>query len=266
MKYAFSTLSCPTWSFREVIASAKDLGYDGVEIRGVSEEMFAPSVREFKEDKLADTLSYLKSLNIALPILSSAAEIAIPNKASSAIEEAKAYMELASRLGTPYVRVLTINSAAPAEGDLALAADSYAELCTFGLKLSVTPLIETNGPFCNTALLASFMSSISSENKGVLWDIHHPYRFLGESIDATLSNIGKWVKYVHVKDSVITNGKVAYKMTGYGDVPIKNAVLHLGNMGYCGYLTLEWVKRWNKELEEPGVALCQYISYIKQFN
>jgi fatty-acyl-CoA synthase len=265
MKYAFSTLSCPAWSFKEVITSAKDLGYDGVEVRGVSEEMYAPSVKEFRDDKIADTVSYLKSLCIEIPILSSGAEIAVPAKQEAAINEAEAYMELASGLKTPYVRILSVNSAAPATGDIALAKKTYSALCALGEKLGVTPLIETNGPFCDTAVLSAFMSEIPSDNKGILWDIHHPYRFNDESVDTTLSNIGKWVKYVHVKDSVISDGKLIYKMIGYGDVPVKDAVLHLSNIGYRGYLTLEWVKRWNKELEEPGVALCQYISYIKQY-
>lgn len=35
MKISFSTLGCPRWSWREILATACDLGYGGVEVRGV---------------------------------------------------------------------------------------------------------------------------------------------------------------------------------------------------------------------------------------
>ena len=35
MKLSFSTLGCPKLSFRDVLSIAKDLGYDGIELRGI---------------------------------------------------------------------------------------------------------------------------------------------------------------------------------------------------------------------------------------
>ena len=42
MKISFSTLSCPRWGWGEIIASAHDLGYDGIEIRGVGKDISVP--------------------------------------------------------------------------------------------------------------------------------------------------------------------------------------------------------------------------------
>ena len=39
MKLSFSTLGCPRWDMKEIVATAKDLGYDGVELRGVQSEL-----------------------------------------------------------------------------------------------------------------------------------------------------------------------------------------------------------------------------------
>ena len=47
MKLAFSTLGCPGWSFEEIFATAKDLGMDGIEIRGIGTEMYAPKAAPF---------------------------------------------------------------------------------------------------------------------------------------------------------------------------------------------------------------------------
>ena len=44
MKISFSTLGCPRWSWREILATACDLGYGGVEVRGVGNDISVPSI------------------------------------------------------------------------------------------------------------------------------------------------------------------------------------------------------------------------------
>src|SRR4051812_21874101 len=38
MKLAFSTIACPAWDFTAIAASAREFGYDGVELRGYFDE------------------------------------------------------------------------------------------------------------------------------------------------------------------------------------------------------------------------------------
>lgn len=40
LKIAFPTLGCPDWSWGETVAAAKDLGYDGLELRAVERELY----------------------------------------------------------------------------------------------------------------------------------------------------------------------------------------------------------------------------------
>src|SRR5947209_18767828 len=47
MKFAFSTVSCPTWDFETVAARAKEYGYDGVEIRGFLNESILTAANIF---------------------------------------------------------------------------------------------------------------------------------------------------------------------------------------------------------------------------
>ena len=60
----------------------------------------------------------------------------------------------------------------------------------------------------------------------------------------------------------MVNGKVSYRMMGYGDVPLKSVLKELGRIGYKGYLSLEWLKRWNPELQEPGIVFAHFVSYM----
>ena len=41
MKLSFSTLGCPRWTLKEIVATAKDLGFGGVEIRGIGDKINA---------------------------------------------------------------------------------------------------------------------------------------------------------------------------------------------------------------------------------
>ena len=63
MKLCFSTIGCPDWGFKEIFAVAKDLGYDAVEVRGIANELNAPSMKEFSDD-LEKTKLYLKMITI----------------------------------------------------------------------------------------------------------------------------------------------------------------------------------------------------------
>src|SRR5439155_369013 len=49
-----------------------------------------------------------------------------------------------------------------------------------------------------------------------------------------------------------------YVLTGTGDVPVKRQIAALAKIGYRGFFSFEWEKRWHPEIEEPEVAIEQY--------
>lgn len=261
MKIGFSTLGCPDWTLSEILATAKDLGYNGVEIRGIASEMYAPTMKCFSSEQIYKTLQKIAGLEI--PILTSNACIATKVNIDNNVKEAMEYIELAGKIGAKYVRIMCTNRAMLDDGDYELALGYYKALAKYGEKFSVTPLIETNGMFCDTELLKKFIEESGESNVGVLWDIHHPYRYGRETIAQTISNIGKYIKYAHIKDSIRENGATVYKMLGNGDLPLQEAVDSLKSIGYDGYITLEWVKRWQPDLAAPGIVFARYIDDIK---
>lgn len=261
MKLSFTTAGCPGWSFNEIFATAKDLGMDGVEIRGVGDRIYAPDIAVFSDENLPATVRRFAEAKMEISALDSDAALALADTDRPCVEEAKAYIDLASRLGCRYVRVMGTRRAAPEQGDLDGCLERYRLLCRYGADKGVTPLMETNGMFADTKLLKSFLDS-AGENCGALWDIHHPFRFFGESPRQTAENIGKYVRHTHIKDSVMSGGAPIYKMLGYGDLPIEAAVEELEKLGYEGYISLEWLKRWNPELTEPGIVFAHFASYM----
>lgn len=264
MKLAYSTIGCPDWDFASIIATAKDFFYDGIEIRGVEGELYAPAIKAFNQKHIENTKAKLKELNLEICCLTSAISIAINDNVEGIINKGKAYIDLASQLNAKYVRFMPSPVPYKDGGDINLAHNIYLKFADYGQDKGVTPLIETNGMFADTAVLKDFMESIDSDNKGVLWDINHPYRYNSESIETTISNIGKFIKHVHLKDSKIEDSRVKYKLMGQGDLPIINCIKELKKIAYKGYLSLEWVKLWEKDLEDPGIIIPLYSDYIKK--
>lgn len=268
MKLSFSTLGCPDWDFGEVFAVASDLGYDGIEIRGIAEEIYAPRVREFQSEYLESTAARLKSAGLEVPILTTSAFLGATSDISGAEFEVKEYVALAAKLGAPYVRVLGECCPEPRYGiDEGEVLRRFAALCDYAAGFGITLLIETNGYLADSAKMLDFIERVCRPNTGVLWDIHHTVRFFGEAPSETVARLGKYIKHVHVKDSVRgTNGKITYMLTGYGDIPVAEAYSALSSTGYSGFYSYEWVKRWSRELAEPSVAFYQYLNYMRELS
>ncbi len=262
-KLCFSTIGCPDWTFGDIISTAKDLNYQAVEIRSINGEVFAPTMREFNED-IKKTKDLLQRTGIKIGMFTSKSALANYSDKDKSLAEAKQYIELAQKMDVPYVRVMSTDKPYFDGGDLELCKRQYSELLDFAKGSGVTPLMETNGLFVDTKLLANFLDETAGNAGGALWDIHHPYRFNDESIKTTIANLGGHIKYVHLKDSVIDKGKVTYKMMGYGDVPIVEAIKSLKANGFDGYYTFEWVKMWNKELEDGGIVFAHFSNFMKK--
>ena len=143
MNLSFSTLACPRWSFEEMLAIAKDLHMNGIEIRGMGDTMYAPDMEIFSSANLPKTLKRLKETGLSIPILTSGAYFASAQQPGDPVGEACAYIDLAERLGVPYVRVMAEPTPQPEDGDLDLAAKKYAQVCAYAKGSGVTPELDS---------------------------------------------------------------------------------------------------------------------------
>lgn len=263
MKTSFSTLGCPNWPLAEILSTAKDLGYDGIELRGLGEDICLPNSRIFQSSNAENVKAELKRKGLYITCISTECEL--QKKNPEIIPQARAYIDLAEKFGSPYIRLLGDTNPWPGENvDAALVEKNLKSLIPYAEKAGVTLLIESNGVFSNTALLKELLDKIASPFAAALWDINHPVRYGSETPAETYGNIGTYVRHVHVKDSKPENGKLAYKMLGYGDLPLREAFSILKSNGYDGCISLEWTKRWNTELEEPGIVFSHFIYAVKK--
>lgn len=259
MKTCFSTLGCPEWSFSEIVSVASDLGFDGVEVRGILNELYAPAIDAFSPAHIAATKEKLSRLSLSIPCLASSCDL----NSEEVMDSAKAYVDIASALGVRYIRLLGDKDPTPSvEIHPKIIASNILEIAEYGQDKGVTPLIETNGFYAKTKTLGLMFSELKTKNVGILYDIHHPYRFFNENPEYTVKNIAPYIRHVHIKDSVMEGAKVRYRMVGEGNIPVRQIIKLLRDAGYDGFYSLEWVKRWDLSLEEPGIAFAQYKDFM----
>lgn len=266
MKLAFSTVGCPDYNWTEIYSMAKDLGFQGIEMRVTGGEYFSLHARPFKAENIESTLSDLKKRHLEIPCLSSNCSLKYKEKTEENIMKLMEYIELAYKLGTPYIRILA-DEHAKEEGEVDdnHVIEVLKKLMPFAEVKNVTLLVETNGVYADTSRLKNLLDSVPSDNIGALWDIHHPYRFKNEQPEETIRNLGAYVKYVHVKDSVMDGDKVSYRLMGEGDIPFEKACKSLESINYEGYISFEWVRNYAPDLENAGVVFPHFIHYMNQY-
>ena len=266
MKIAFSTLGCPDFDWSDIYSMAKDLGFDGIEIRGLGNEIFAVKAQPFTESQLPLTVKKLSELRLEIPCLSSGCCLKFADQAEQNYQEIVQYITLASKLGTPYIRILADLEPLPnGEVDDEVVLAALQRLIPVAEAKGVTLLLETNGVYSDTARLCRLLDKTASDAVAALWDIHHPFRFAGETPGKTVQNLGAYIKYVHVKDSIVENGVIQYRMMGERDLPINDIMLALRSIKYEGFISLEWVKRWAADLDDAGVVFPQFTNFMSRY-
>lgn len=264
IKLSFSTLGCPDWSFADILSTAKDLGYDGIEVRGVGREMFAPSAKPFRQENQEATRRKLTGLGLEIPCLTSGVRLNETFQIESHLADARKYIDLAQQMQVPYVRVIGDSGPEATPIPFDQVADHLRQVAEYASDKPVTILIENNGALAKSETLLELLEKVNAPNVAVLWDINHPVRNYGETAEHTFKMLGDKVRFVHVKDSVLEDGKLEYRMPGDGDLPIREVVSLLRGANWDGYLSLEWVKRWCLSLAEPGIVFPRYINYMRK--
>lgn len=266
MKLAFSTLGCPDFDWSDIYSLAKDFDFDGIELRGMGEDIFNLKGKPFAPENIAETKAHLEKLGLSIPCISSGCSLKFGEREEANIAELSDYIKLAGALGGAYIRILGDEKVFPdGEVDDATVIRQLLRLLPLAEQNNVTLLIETNGVYADTKRLANLLSHIESDNVGALWDLHHPYRVVGETPQQTVQNLGMFIKYTHIKDSLSQSGKVIYKLMGDGDLPIDACMRALRSINYEGFISLEWLKKYMPDLESAGVVFPHFRNYMSRF-
>lgn len=265
----FSTLGCPKWDWLEILDFASGHGYAAVELRGLQDTMDLPQRSEFSPAQLATTKAQLAQHELVISCLGSSANMHELDaaKRTAQLDEGRRFIDLAQALGAPYVRVFGNEYVPGVARDEMLThiARGLRELGDYAQGKSVTVLIESHGDFTDSPSLQSLLERAASPNVALLWDAHHTFVSGKEEPEETVRRLGSYIRHTHLKDSVAAGNDRRYVLTGTGTVPVRRQVEALQKIGYRGFYSFEWEKRWHPEIEEPEVAFAQYATVVRGY-
>ena len=231
---AFSTLGCPGWDWPNILDSAHSYGYAAIELRGLKGKMDLPSQPEFTPDQIAKRKQELAAHGLKLACVSSSTELHTkdPDKRAKTLADGKRFIDLASALSAPYVRVFGNKIDGPRDEVLARVVAGLQELGAYAGTRNVVVILESHGDFVDSPTLKAVLTRADSQNVGLLWDAHHTFVDGHESPEQTVKELGKWIRHTQLKDSVLNGTERKYVQTGTGEVPIERQVLALRKIGY----------------------------------
>ena len=262
----FSTLGCPSWNWLKILDFAQQNGFAAVELRGLQGAMDLPSRPEFADGLIEQSKREVANRGLRISCVSSSANMHDTGQQhQQQLADARRFIDLASRIGAPYVRVFGNKLAGPRAEAIEHIAGSLRDLGDYAGPKNVTVLLESHGDFTNSAILREILEKSVSPHVGLLWDAHNTFVEGKEDPAITVSQLGKYIRHTHLKDARLEGGQDRYVLTGRGDVPVKRQVELLAATGYTGYYSFEWEKAWHPEIEEPEVAIADFARVVAQY-
>ena len=255
MKLSFSTRGWPNLSWDEMMDTALEMGFSGIEVYNLPK--FDPMLDRggpFHKYQAAATVRQLREKKLQIPCFDTSFDL---SDANTSIDSLLNLMEVAHNTRVPYVVACAL------QDNEELVTERLATLLDRAEKQCVGVLIKTSGIYSDTARMRAMMDRFASDYLGALWDVHHPYRDLNESADATIKNLGSYVRHVHLRDS---DDQGNYQLIGEGTMPINDVMRALSSVNYDGFISLEWKPDWLEDLQELEVIFPYFVNYMSRFH
>jgi sugar phosphate isomerase/epimerase len=266
---AFSTLGCPNWEWTKILDFANQHGFAAVELRGLDGNLDLPSHPIFAPGRIEQTKRDIRESRLKIACVSSSANLHFADQAKRAKElgDARRFIDLASSLGAPCVRVFggreeSDTRRLPDQATKARVAAGLHEIGNYAGPRRVKVLIESHDHFTASTSLKDVLRAANSDHVGLLWDAHHTFADSNEDPEFTVKQLGSSIRHTHLKDSTGSGEGRKYVLTGQGNVPIGRQIESLRSIGYKGFYCFEWEKLWHPDLEAPEIAIADFARVV----
>ncbi|MBQ2893701.1 MAG: AMP-binding protein [Oscillospiraceae bacterium] len=254
MKLSFSTRGWADLSWEEMMQTALEMGFSGIEVYNLPK--FDPMLDRsgpFHKYQAAATVRQLREKKLSIPCFDTSYDL---SQDATCVPYLLSLLEVARNTQVPYVAACALTE------NEEQAVHNLHALLPYAEKLKVTLLLKTSGIYADTGRLRNLLNTFASDYLGALWDVHHTYRDFGESGDTTIKNLGSYVCHVHLRDS---DDRGEYQVIGEGTMPIADVMRALSSVNYDGFLSLEWKPVWQEELQDREIIFPYYVNYMSRF-
>lgn len=267
MRLAFSTLACPDWKVPQIMTLASACGYEGIELRFVENEDSLWKLAVFRGEGLTATKNALGDAGLTICCVDTSCRFHFPDPKERArwIGEGERMAELAAALAAPGIRVFgdMIQPGADRDSTRSWIAESMRTLADKIASTGVEVWLETHGDFAGSAETASVLDEAARSTIGVIWDPANCYVESQERPREGASILGATIRHMHFKDLEVHGKEWKPVLTGQGNFPLKEVQEALSKIGYKGFVSFEWEKKWRPEIEDASIALPQFVQWFR---
>ncbi|MGC2195888.1 MAG: sugar phosphate isomerase/epimerase family protein [Terriglobales bacterium] len=268
MKLSFSTLACPDWTMLQIIAIASASGYDGIELRFVQNEDSLWKLPAFREKQLADTKRALSDHGLDVSCVDTSCRFHFPNAKDRAqwLQEGERMADLAAALGAPGIRVFgdTIQPGADRPATRTWIADSLHKLAESIAPKGIEVWLETHGDFAGASETAAILAEASSPAVAVVWDPANCFLQSRERPREGAARLGTSIRHIHIKDLLQNHDGWKPTLTGEGNFPLPEVRAALLQLGYSGFVSFEWEKKWHPDIPDANIALPHFARWFRE--
>ena len=254
MKLAFSTKFHKDRGFDDFLRVADELRYQGIEIHDFRDPMLSGRTSPFNPDMASVTKRKLINEKKSIVCINSNCNAADTSEEN--FEKLRSAVSVASNINVPYVKVHVDG------GDDAYdkAVEFIGEAIKLGEKSNVIIVVETTGIFADTTRLCDLMNHFASDYIGADWNMYETYFVGGEDPEKTITNLGAYVKLVHLTDAAKAG---EHTLIGEGNLPITEMMNALGSINYSGFVCIEWNPDWFDSIDDLDIILTHYESFME---
>src|SRR5260370_6886150 len=155
----------------------------------------------FIGSRLPATKRELKERGLAIPCLDTSCRFDEAAAIDNSIDEGKRHIDLADELDAPSIRVFgdRIPDSQSREKIIEQVVEGLLALARHAEGTGVQVLLESHGDFARLQNLLDVLQAVHHPQVGVLWDVHHPYRFFSEPLPHTSENLKARITHFHLK-------------------------------------------------------------------
>ncbi|MDE3197742.1 MAG: sugar phosphate isomerase/epimerase [Acidobacteriota bacterium] len=269
MKTSFSTLGCPDWTVSKCLSEAQRMGFDGVELRFISDSDALWDLPELTSSALPATRREVANRGLAISAVGVRAHFHFTDKAKRGqqLDEAKKDIDIAAALGCPGARIWgdKVQPGGDRESTMKWISEALWTLSEYGRPMKVNMRLESHGDFTRSTDVLAILRECGCHGAAANWDPANAIVGCGEQPAVGAQNLGAYIEHVHFKDEkVLGGGKRDITLLGHGDIPLHEIISSLKKLNYKGYVSLEWEKRYFANAPGPEVAFPDFIQWWKK--
>ena len=254
MKLSFSIQN---WnkSWDEFLEVAGATHMQGIELYNIEGKMFEGKGSPSNPERAAYVRRELVNMGLTIPSINTVRDFTNPDF----MTEFEKCAAVAVNLGIENIGIHTVSE------DQELAEACVRKILEKVEGKPLTVLAETCDAYGDTARLRDLLNRFADDQLAALWDMHTTTVFSKEDAETTITNLGAYVRHVHIHDFRMEDGIAVPELIGDGNLPMQDLMNALRSVNYDGFVSLEWDPEYIPGLEDIEIILTHYENAMRVY-